>query len=40
MDELTCEECGNDLAAEGYRVCTQCLHDHYNDPDGPEPPER
>lgn len=22
---MTCEECGNDDAAEGYRVCTDCL---------------
>jgi predicted amidophosphoribosyltransferase len=20
-----CEECGNDLAAEGYKVCSECL---------------
>lgn len=22
---MTCEECGNDEAAEGYRYCTECL---------------
>jgi len=25
MGERICEECGDDLAAEGYRYCTECL---------------
>lgn len=24
-DERICVECGDDLAAEGYRMCTECL---------------
>lgn len=25
--ERICEECGNDLAAYGYRLCTDCLEE-------------
>ena len=25
MTELICEECGDDLAAEGYIWCTECM---------------
>lgn len=24
-EERICEECGNDLACEGYRLCSECL---------------
>lgn len=24
-DEKICEECGNDLACDGYRYCSECL---------------
>lgn len=26
--EPICEECGDDLAAEGFTVCTDCLETH------------
>lgn len=25
--ELVCEECGDDLACEGYRLCSDCLEE-------------
>lgn len=25
QDERICEECGNDLATEGFIYCTECL---------------
>lgn len=25
MDDYVCEECGDDLAADGLRYCTGCL---------------
>lgn len=25
--ERICEECGNDLACEGYRFCSDCLEE-------------
>lgn len=34
-DRPICEECGNDVAAEGQRICLDCLEGLYPETDPP-----